>query len=68
MEKQVTALHLISGSGSGKGLTERAQVIVSQEAPELLRRGLIRYAPRRHVGYALTRKGRIAVTPQGDAR
>lgn len=60
-DRDTTALRLIDSGG--KGMTERANVLVSAAAPRLLSMGLIEYSSR-FVGYRLTRAGRQALCAQ----
>ena len=58
-ESEMKALKMIEGSG--KGLTELGNVIVSRAANALLKAKLIDYAPSRNIGYTLTEAGRALI-------
>ena len=55
-----TALALISACKNG-GLMPRGAAIVNANVQDLLRGGLIKFAPRADIGYALTTKGKKAL-------
>lgn len=63
--KQIQALGLLTSSG--KGATELANVLVSRQAPELLKLGLIKYNDKVWWGYSLTKEGLNAYNSQQRA-
>lgn len=58
------ALRLVACAG--RGMTERGCALVSAHAPALLAAGLVRYAPDRWAGYAVTAAGRDALARLPD--
>ena len=58
-DNEIAALRLIASGG--KGMTERANMLVSAAAANLLRLGLIEYASACWVGYKLTKAGRLVI-------